>query len=413
MSETSGADERQRLAWALAALLFAASVLNYVDRAVLGVLMPQVRGDLRLSNTEYGLAVNSFLTMYAVFYVLGGRLSDWFGYRRTVLWSITVWSVANMLHGAVQGLRGLCVFRAMLGVGEGGFYPAAIQCATVWFPPQKRAKVIGLLLAGLSVGTLLTPPVAAWILIHYGWRAAFVATGAAGLLLLPPWLWLHRGRRAKPTEPGVPVEPAGEASIRLADVFRSSKYWCILAARSMSDAAWYFYLFWMPGYFQDVRAFDPAMVGRFLWIPYFSAGAGAIVGAWISSRLMRAGASSDRARKTVLFPSAALASLGTFVFLAPDPPAALALASLALFAHQSWSSNLHTAITEISPRAHVSVLYGVTGAAGTLAGAVAQPLIGRVVDTQGYGPAFAAAGLAYVAAIVLLGRAGKIEPIQP
>jgi ACS family hexuronate transporter-like MFS transporter len=194
-------------------------------------------------------------------------------------------------------------------------------------------------------------------------------------------------------------------------VLRTRKYWCALAARSCSDAAWYFYLFWMPGYFQEVRGLRLASVGRLLWIPYFAAGLGAIAGAWASSALIHRGYGLDWARKAVLIPSAALAATGVAVYFVPSYKVAIAIMAVALFGHQSWSSNIHTAISEISPAAHVAVLYGITGAAGTLIGALAQLVIGPVVDSSGYQSVFVGAGFMYVLAALLLFAAGKIEPI--
>jgi len=407
-----------RFAWAVILFLFVGSVLNYMDRALLGVVMPQVRKDLSLSNADYGLALNAFLILYMVFYVLGGRLADRLGCRRTFSITLVFWSVACVLHSFAQGLRSLSFFRALLGMGQGGFYPTAIRGAAEWLPPQDRAKAVGLFLCGISVGTLITPPLVAWITVFYGWRAAFAAIGAAGFLLLPPWLFLHGRIRnaygAPDPEPAFAPEelsqPAGGASV--ADVFRSRKYWCFLAARSFSDAAWYFYLFWMPAYFQDARGFSLEMAGKLLWIPFFCADIGALGGAWASSALIRRGFSVNSGRKTLLIPSALLCVSGGLAPFVPAPVAALALVSLTLLGHQSWSSNIHTAITEIAPRTGVAVLYGMTGAAGTLMGAIAQPLIGHTVDVAGYTPGFVGAGAVYLAALVLLLAAGRIEPIR-
>ena len=154
-------------------------------------------------------------------------------------------------------------------------------------------------------------------------------------------------------------------------------------------------------------------VGRFLWIPYLAAGLGSVGGAWLSSMWIHRGWSADRARKSVLVPSAVLSSLGAFSYFAADHAAAIGIVAVALFGHQAWSSNLHTAISEISPPAHVAVLYGLTGAAGTLMGAAAQLLVGPVVDAAGYRPVFIGAGLIYIAAALLLMSAGKIEEIRP
>ena len=143
--------------------------------------------------------------------------------------------------------------------------------------------------------------------------------------------------------------PPAEDDLSLSEVLKTRKYWCVLGARASADAAWYFYLFWIPGYFQDVRRFDLASVGRFLWIPFFSAGVGALAGAWASSGLIRRGLGLDRSRKTILFASASLCVVGASACFAPAAYLALALVSLALFGHQSFGSNIHTVITEITP----------------------------------------------------------------
>jgi ACS family hexuronate transporter-like MFS transporter len=244
--------------------------------------------------------------------------------------------------------------------------------------------------------------------------------GALGLLLLPPWLLLHRRihRVCAAGDPTLSEKREGETGasaedeLSLSEVLKTRKYWCVLAARASSDAAWYFYLFWIPGYFQDVRRFDLATVGRFLWIPFFCAGVGALTGAWASSALIRRGLGLDRSRKTILFASLSLCVVGASACFAPAAYLALALVSLALFGHQSYGSNIHTVITEITPPRHVAVLYGITGAAGTLLGAAAQLAIGRVIDLFGYKPAFVwAGGMAVLAAIFLL-AAGTIERIR-
>jgi len=398
-------------------MLAAGSVLNYIDRAALGVVMPQIRSDLGLTNAGYGLAVNGFLISYMVIYVLGGRLADRLGCRRTFSIGVVAWSIAQMLHAAAGGLRSLFVCRALLGIGEGGFYPCAIRGAAEWFPPETRAKVVGQVLGGLTIGTLVTPPLVAWITIQWGWRAAFVATGAFGFVLLVPWLAFHRHvARAFGTPDPAPalslVEHIEELDVPLVEVLRRRKYWCVATARAVTDAAWYFYLFWMSGYFQDARGFSLEMVGRWLWIPYLAAYAGAVSGAWASSALIQRGASIDRGRRSVLIPSALLAALGGFTYLAPGSGLAVATISLALFGHLSWATNIHTVISEITPRRHLAVLYGITGAYGTLLGVLTQPVIGGLVDHLGYGPAYLAGGLAYVLAIILLLAAGRIEPIR-
>jgi ACS family hexuronate transporter-like MFS transporter len=401
-------------------LLFAGSVVNYIDRSLLSVVIPQVRRDLSLSNANYGLAIHAFLVMYAVFYILGGRIADRLGYRRTFTLTIVFWSLATMAHTFVQGLRSLFFCQALLGMGEGSYYPTAMRGAAGLFPPASRAKAVGTILSAISLGMLLTPPLVAWTTLHYGWRATFLLLGALGLLLLPPWFWVHRQvRRTVGTNDVASVEacdpaasPSTEQEVTLGEVLKTRKYWCVLAARGCSDAAWYFYLFWIPGYFQEVRGLSLARVGRILWVPYFCSFVGAFAGAAASSALIRRGWGLHRSRKTILLASAFLCAISASAGFAPATNLALALVSLALFAHQSWSTNIHTVITEISPPRHVAILYGMTGAAGTFIGAAAQLVIGPLIDLHGYKPAFVWVAGMYALAASLLVSAGVLEPIR-
>lgn len=414
---TVNAAQRKRLAWGVIAVLFAGSVINYIDRAVLGVVMPEMRRDLGLSNTDYGLAVNAFLLTYMISYIGGGRVADRFGIRRTFLWTTIVWSVASVLHALARGLPSLCFFRALLGLGEGGFYPTAMRGATELFEPRDRAKAVGVMLAGISVGALLTPPLVAAIATRYGWRAAFLITGLLGFLLIPAWLLIQRRvERFKPV-PGATagVEAAVEEvefDLSIGEVLRRRKYWFFLLARALSDIAWYFFIFWLPGYFQVARGFDLVMIGSLLWIPYFCADIGAFAGAWGSSALIGRGLSVHAARRSILIASAALGSLGACAFYAPSWRLSLLFTSIALFGHFSMASNLHTVITEIVPTRHVAALFGVTGAAGTLLAAISQPIVGRLVDIAGYEVPFVVGGVCYLLSIVLVLGAGKIERLR-
>jgi ACS family hexuronate transporter-like MFS transporter len=401
-------------------LLFAGSMVNYIDRSLLSVVMPGVRRDLSLTNTDYGLAIHAFLVMYAIFYILGGRIADRLGYRRTFSLTVLFWSMATIAHTFVQGLRSLVFCQAMLGMGEGSYYPTAMRGAAGLFPPASRAKAVGTILSAISLGMLLTPPLVAWTTLHYGWRATFLLIGALGFLLLPPWLLIHRRMRFTPgaldpafaEERGVAAGVPAEQEITLGEILKTRKYWCVLAARACSDAAWYFYLFWIPGYFQEARGLSLQAVGKLLWIPYFCSFVGALAGAAASSTLIRGGWGVNRSRKTVLLAAAFVCALSASAGFAPTTNLALALVSVALFAHQSWSTNIHTVITEISPPKHVAILYGMTGAAGTFIGAATQLVFGPLIDLHGYKPAFVWVAGMYVLAAGLLVSAGGLEPIR-
>ena len=411
-------EQQRHLSWAIVMFFFAGSVLSYTDRALLGVVLPQIRKDLSLSNTQYSLTIDAFLIMYTIFYIVGGRIADRIGTRRAFSLNIVFWSLASMAHAMTGGVVGLCIFRGLLGIGEGGFLPTAMRGIMEWFHPDNRAKAVGLLMCGITLGLLLTPPIAAWVTFHYGWRMAFLVTGFAPLLLLLPWSWLHRRVQAVyGTLDPVPVHsPKDELPLRrdipLRQVLRRSKYWFFLFARAFPDAVTFFYLFWLPGYFQDVRHYDLKKVGTLLWIPFFCAGLGALAGGWLSGALIRRGQGLSQSRKTALFLSAGCCILGATAFLAPTPTLALELVSLALFGHFAWSSNIQTVVTEVVPRKHMATLYGITGAVGTLIAALTQPLVGYAVDVVGYGPAFIGTAATYMLALGMLLGGGKIKSID-
>jgi ACS family hexuronate transporter-like MFS transporter len=334
--------------------------------------------------------------------------------------TVFLWSLATMAHTKVRGLGSLILCRALLGVGEGSYYPAAMRGAAEWFPPASRAKAVGFILSANSVGLLIAPPMVSWVALHYGWRSAFLVIGSIGLVLLPTWLliWrqIHKVYGTPDPTPAAALDPAAslpvDEQVTLSDVLKSRKYWCVLSSRACTDAAWYFYMFWIPGYFQEVRGLSLASVGKVLWMPYFVSIFGALAGAAASSALIERGVGLSRSRKTILLASAAVCMLSASACFAPAVYLALTLVALALFAHQSWSANIHTVITEISPSKHVSILYGITGAAGTLLGAVSQLAIGHVIDLHGYTPAFVWAGGMYGLAMILLVSAGTLEPLR-
>jgi ACS family hexuronate transporter-like MFS transporter len=358
--------------------------------------------------------------MYAIFYILGGRIADRLGYRRTFTLTVAFWSFATMALSLAQGLRSLFFCQAMLGMGEGSYYPTAMRGAAGLFPPASRAKAVGTILSAISLGMLITPPLVAWTTLHYGWRVTFLLIGALGLLLVPPWLWVHGPiPRAEGNSDPAPVVASDSAAdipaepeATLGEVLKTRKYWCVLAARACADAAWYFYLFWIPGYFQEARGLSLAGVGRILWVAYFCAFLGPFAGAAASSALIRKGWGLYRSPKTVMLVFAFLCAFSAAAGFAPTTSLAMGLVSLALLSHQAMSTNLHTVITEISPPRHVAVLYGMTGAAGTFIGAASQLVLGPIIDLHGYKPAFVWVAGMYVLAAGLLVSAGVLEPIR-
>jgi ACS family hexuronate transporter-like MFS transporter len=410
----------RKFGWLVVFMFFAGGILNYIDRAALGVVMPQIRSDLSLTNVGYGVVVNSFLVSYSVFYILGGWLTDRLGLRRSYPLMVILWSIANILHAAAHSMTALCACRALLGIAEGGYFPAAIRGATEWFGSANRGKPIAVYFCASSLGSLFTPPLVAAAAVRFGWRGAFLLTGAIGFVLIPFWFLLHRRiRRAYGKYDPAPAfvhtidaGATGKRDLHVGEVLRLKRYWLVLASRALCDTVWFFYIFWMPGYFQEALGFSLRRIASLLWIPYLAADASALAGGWLTGVFVKRGRSVGRSRTFVLAGSAVLTFVGSMAGFAPGAVMALVLVSISLAGALSYGSSINTAITDIIPRKHVAVLYGITGAAGTTLAALSQFPIGRLVDSMGYKLAFMGTGAAFAIALALFFAAGRIEPVE-
>jgi ACS family hexuronate transporter-like MFS transporter len=381
--------------WAIAALLFAATTINYIDRQTLSVAAPYIRDDLRLDNAGYGYAVGSFLAAYTIMHVVAGRVLDAIGVRLGFALSVAWWSVAAMLHALTRGVASLCAFRFLLGVGEAGNFPAAIKCVGQWFRESERALATGIFNTGAAIGAMAAPPLVAWIILRLGWRAAFLLTGALGFLWIGAWLLLYR---RPPLAPAAP--PSGQS---LPELLRQRPILGLGLARFLSDPVWYFYVFWLPTYLKDVRHFSLAEVGYFAWIPFLTADLGSLAGGAASSWLIRRGWPLFRARHAAMLASALLMPAALFAARAEHPAAAVAWISLATFGHQSWSANLLTLPADLLPGGNVASAYGLVGGAGSLGSSLVSFGLGHVVTLFSYGPVFLWAALMHpVAALIII-----------
>lgn len=381
--------------WVVVALLFAATTLNYIDRQTLSVVAPYIRDDLSITNEGYGYAVGSFLAAYTVMHVVSGRIVDAVGTRLGLALAVAWWSVAAMLHAAARGVGSLCFFRFLLGAGEAGGYPAAIKCVGEWFGASERALATGLFNTGAAAGALVAPPLVAWLVLRAGWRTAFLATGAAGLLWVFAWLQIYNRRPAA-------TEPASPPPVGLRRLIVQRPIWGLCLARCLTDPVWYFYLFWLPTYLKDVRHFSLAEVGYFAWIPFLTADLGSLAGGATSSWLIRRGCPLFRARHITMAASALLMPAALFAVQAEHPAAAVAWISLATFGHQSWSSNSLILPADLLPSRNVASAYGLTGGSGSLGASLISFGLGHLITRVSYGPVFTVAGLLHPLAAVIV-----------
>jgi ACS family hexuronate transporter-like MFS transporter len=399
------------LRWRLALLVSAAIAISYLDRQTLPVAIKAIEQDIPVTNEQFSLLQSSFLIAYAVMYAGGGKLMDVFGTRTGFLAIMLFWSLACASHGLATGFWMLAVSRLLLGMGEGGGFPAATRAVAEWFPVHERSTAMGIINAGTAVGGVLAPPLIALVLTSFDWRMVFYLTGIVGVAWAIWWWREYYSPERHPLlsdserETLAPVIAAGrsaEPAPRWLTLLQVRQTWGLVTAKFLSDAAWYFYLFWLPKYLYDARGFDIKEVGAFAWIPYAAACVGCLVGGWLSSWLLTRNVPLNRARKMALGLSAALMPA---VLLIPSVPVAWALAifSLAYFGQQSWSTLVMILPADMYPRNAIGAVAGLVGFGGAMGGVVFGQLVGTLLDRGfGYGIVFTLAGSFHVLAFIVV-----------
>jgi ACS family hexuronate transporter-like MFS transporter len=397
--------------WYFVLLVSVAIAISYFDRLTLPVAVAAIQHNIPLSNEQFSWLQTSFLLSYAALYAIGGRLLDWLGTRRGFLLIMLWWSLACALHSVATGFFLLLIARFLLGMGEGGAFPAATRVVAEWIDPPQRSTAMGLINAGTAIGSLLAPPIIGLILLHSNWHVVFMVAGGSGLLWV---LWWTVSYRDKPAAVSSGLKDEQRARpMRWLDVIRLHNVQAFVFAKFMSDSAWYFLLFWLPKYLYDARGFDIRQVSYYAWIPYAASGVGSFLGGWFSSTLLRRGKSLDAARKIALGCCAAAMPVVMLVSLAPVS-LALALFSIAFFAQQAWSGLVMTLPADIFPLNAVGTVAGLIGFGGAIGGAVFGVVAGFLLSHGvSYGGLFVAVGSFHLigfAAIVL--RAGRLEPFR-
>jgi MFS transporter, ACS family, hexuronate transporter len=397
------------LRWRIAVMVSTAIAISYLDRQTLPVAIKAIQQDIPISNEQFSLLNTAFLVAYGLMYAGGGRLLDVLGTRLGFLVVMVFWSLACASHGLAMNLGMLAASRLLLGMGEGGGFPAATRAMAEWFPQKERATAMGIMNAGTALGAVAAPPLIALVLSIASWRWVFFITGAAGLV----WtLWWHRDYFVPGEHPKLSNEERGNlramsdggtvGGLKWKQLFGFRETWGLIIAKTLSDAAWYFYLFWLPKYLYDARGFDIKAVGTFAWIPYAAAGVGCLCGGWFSSWLLRRHCSLNTARKVALGASAAVMPLILFV---PQTPVsgAIALFSIAYLGQQSWSTLIMTLPADIFERGSVGSVAGLVGLGGAMGGVVFGQVVGYLLDHgSGYGVVFAMAGSFHVLAFLVL-----------
>jgi ACS family hexuronate transporter-like MFS transporter len=405
----SGVDLR----WYAVALVTVAIAISYFDRQTLPVAISAIQHNIPISDQQFSYLQTSFLLSYAALYALGGRLLDRLGTRRGFLLIMLWWSLACALHGFASSFLLLLGARFLLGMGEGGAFPAAVRVVAEWIPPQERSTAVGIINAGTAVGSVLAPPLIGVVLLHSGWRSVFFAAGAVGLVWVIWWMFTYHSNTMTLSANTLDARLiAWEFTFR--EIVSMHRVQALVFAKFMSDSAWYFLLFWLPKYLYDARGFDIKHVSYYAWIPYAASGIGSFLGGWFSTRLLRMGYSLDVARKVALGLSAVFMPAVMLVPLVPVQFAIL-LFSVAFFFQQSWSGLIMTVPADIFPLSAVGTVSGMVGFGGAIGGAIFGVIAGYLLGHGfGYGTLFVLIGTFHlIGFLAILLFAGKIQPLTP
>lgn len=401
---------RGRIRWIVCAMLFAAVVLSYIDRLVLGVLKPQLAAMYDWSNAGYADVTGYFQICYGIGFLIFGWLIDRHGAKVGYLLAMASWTVGHFAQTLVTSTLGFTLVRIPLAFGEAGTYPSALAAASQWFPKKERALAIGIFNAGANVGAIVTPLLVSFIVVGlaYDWRWAFIITGLFNLVWLAVWWRMyhkpadHPRLTAEEREwiEAEPAEDVGRAGFLT--VLRHREAWAYMAGRFLIDPVWWTFLFWLPDFFNKTYGYDLKNFGPPLVAIYLLADAGAIAGGWYSSRLLKRGVPAGRARKQAMFACALFALPVMFAGQASNIWVAVALIGLACAAHQGFSTNLFALPGDQFPRYGQGALIGLGGFAGALGGFIVAKSLGLLLDTIGsYGPFFVACGMAYLLALMV------------
>ena len=414
------------LRWWIAGLLACAAALSYLDRQSFPVASIEIQKHIAVSDQQYSVLQMLFLLSYSVMYAGGGKIADWLGTRKGYSILILFWSAATGLHGLVSTVFGLGIARFLLGLGEGGGFPCSAKAISEWFPAEDRALAFGIVNTGSSVGAVVAPPLIALIILTLNWRWIFFLTSAAGLVWALVW-WLFYNL---PAQEGfiTPEElehiqqslararltdtAAAKDRIDWIDLFKYRQLWVLLAAKFLTDAVWFFFIFWLPKYLGDVRHLNIKQIGYYAWIPYALAGAGSFTGGWLSSLLVRRHLTVNLSRKICLGLSAAMMPISLLIAKSPLG-LALAIFSMALFAHQFWSTILQTLSADLFPSAVVGSVAGLMGAVGSFGAMLFDLMVGSALThTHSYSLVLISAGLLHpIAFLLILFLIPRIEPL--
>lgn len=408
--------------WWIVGLLALVTAINYLDRQNFPLVYAEIKHVIPISDSQYGLLSSLFLFTYGIMYAVGGwfvdKLGSKVGYTIVVVW----WSLSNILHGLVFGLLGLGIARFLLGAGEGGGFPASAKVVSEWFPQKERSYAFGIFNTGSSLGAIIAPVLILLIVNCFGsWRWTFILFGLIGLLWVLVWLKVYnlpgKSKYVTAEERKYILDHTSSVENKRAIPWNKlvvmRQFWGLLVMKFLTDSAWFFFIFWLPKYLNDIRNLDIQGIGKYAWIPYAFAAVGSLVGGWLSSYLIRKGTSLDTSRKVALGISSALLPASLFITSTTTALLAIFFFGIAMMGHQFWSTILQTLAVDLFPSGMVGTIAGLMGCIGTFGAMIFSLVVGYVIQSEGYAPVFIVSGLLHPFSFILVFfLIRKIEPVS-
>lgn len=406
--------------WVICALLLLGTTKNYMDRQVLGVLKDTLQHDFGWNEIQYGNLVSAFQAAYALGMLVMGWVVDVLGTRLGYALAMIFWSLASMGTALANSLGGFKMSRYALGFGEAAVFPASIKAVAEWFPKKERALATGIFNAGTNIGAIVTPLIVPWMVVHWGWRSAFVGIGAVGFLWLAVWLLIYRkpGDHPRVSKAELeyiqsgPQEPMQKTKwVRLLPLRQT---WTFALGKFLTDPIWWFYLFWVPGFLQEKHGLALTGIGVPIMVIYLISDVGSVVGGWISSSFIKRGHSVNVSRKMAMLLCAVGVIPVVFAYRVESTWSAVVLIGLAAACHQGFSANLYTLTSDMFPARAVGSVTGIGGMAGAIGGFLIAKVVGHVLQWTGsYMIPFVMAGVAYLVALAVIhALAPGLEPAR-
>jgi MFS transporter, ACS family, hexuronate transporter len=372
--------------WTVLGFAFSATCLNYLDRQSLSVMAPALMERFHLSSEAYSAIVFAFMAAYCIMNGVSGPLLDRLGTRIGYAFTVGLWSIAEVLHVFAAGAGSLAAFRFLLGAGEAGNYPACVKLTTEWFPPEERSLASGVFNSGAAIGSILAPPLIAWIFLKAGWRVAFLTFGITGFVWLAAWMVFYR--------PLVPNDAArGRDTVPIAQLLRTRFVWQFTVAKFLTDPVWYFYTFWVPEYLHAVHGLSMKAIGEVAWIPFATAAIGNMVGAGLFSAITKFGAEPTVARRVCVAAFSLCMSCAIAIPLIHGPAGCIGVIAIATLGYSGSLANSMPLPGDIFPSGCIAAVYGFASMGSAVGGMLFSLVTGWLVQRISYNPVFVLFGI--------------------